>query len=89
MKKIFKQKGNCFTCHLNNASGQIGPNLTDDFWLYDNDIISMYNLIHDGTDKGMPPMGGAHLNPNEIQQVASYILQLEFVEGKAAEGTER
>ena len=88
-EKIFKKKGNCFTCHLQNASGQIGPNLTDDFWLYDNDIISMYNLIHDGTDKGMPPMGGSSLNPIEIQQVASYILQLEFVEGKAPEGTEK
>ena len=86
-KSIFEKKGNCFTCHKKDGGGLIGPNLTDDSWIYGNDIKTIFHTIKDGTDKGMPPMGGASLSPVEIQQVASYILTLKPAEGgKAPEG---
>ncbi len=84
---IFHGKGNCFTCHKKDGGGLIGPNLTDDFWIYGNDIKTLFHTIKTGTDKGMPPMGGANLSPVEIQEVASYILTLKPAEGgKAPEG---
>ncbi len=87
-KNIFESKGNCFTCHKKDGGGLIGPNLTDDSWIYGNGIKDLFHTIKNGTDKGMPPMGGASLSPVEIQQVASYVLSLKPAEGgKAPEGT--
>ncbi len=63
---------NCAACHLADGGGQIGPNLTDDNWIYGCDIKSVFKIIQDGTSKGMPPWKS--LGAEKIQKVASYIL---------------
>ncbi len=78
---------NCATCHLEDGSGKIGPNLTDKAWIYGYDIKEVFGVIKYGTSNGMPEHA-SKLKPTQIQQVASYLLHLKEVPaGKAAEGT--
>lgn len=69
---------NCAACHRADAGGQIGPNLTDDHWIFGGDIKNLFHTITNGgrDGKGMVAWKGT-LKPTEIQQVASYILSLQ------------
>ncbi|MEO8515131.1 MAG: cbb3-type cytochrome c oxidase N-terminal domain-containing protein [Flavobacterium sp.] len=68
---------NCVACHRADAGGQIGPNLTDNHWLFGGDIKNLFHTITNGgrDGKGMVAWKGT-LKPTEIQQVASYVLSL-------------
>lgn len=78
---------NCATCHLEDGSGKIGPNLTDNAWIYGYDIKEVFGVIKYGTSNGMPEHA-SKLKPTQIQQVASYLLHLkEAANGKEPEGT--
>ena len=79
---IFEQ--NCTICHKD-GRGDIGPNLTDEYWLYGNDIKDLFKTIKNGTSNGMPDHA-SKLNPIQIQQVASFVLSLKYIEGKAPQG---
>lgn len=84
-KSIFG--ANCASCHKPNGSGDIGPNLTDKFWLYGNDIKDVFSSVKNGRPNGMPDHA-TKLTPVQIQQVASFVLQLPYKAGKAPEGKE-
>ena len=63
----------CFTCHLNDGGGSIGPNMTDDYWIHGGDMASIIHIINVGVPaKGMIPWSTT-LTPDQIHQVASYI----------------
>ncbi len=66
---------NCAACHVADGGGLVGPNLTDDAWLYGCDIKDVFNVIQNGTSKGMPPWKA--LGADKIQKVASYVLSLQ------------
>jgi cytochrome c oxidase cbb3-type subunit 3 len=68
---------NCAVCHKADGGGGIGPNLTDDFWILGGGIRNVFHTISEGgrDGKGMISWKSA-LKPNEIQQVASYVLSL-------------
>lgn len=83
-KSIFET--NCTTCHKS-GEGDIGPNLTDNFWLYGNDIKDVFKTIKKGTANGMPEHE-SKLNPVQLQQVASYVLSLKYKAGKEPQGKE-
>ncbi|MBN3518373.1 c-type cytochrome [Algoriphagus lutimaris] len=73
-KTIFE--GNCAACHAIDGGGGVGPNLTDDYWIHGNTISEVFSVIKYGVvSKGMVPWED-QLSPEEIQQVASYILTL-------------
>jgi cytochrome c oxidase cbb3-type subunit 3 len=88
---ISKGKGlfevNCVSCHNPNGEGNIGPNLTDNFWLYGNDVKDLYKIIKYGNANGMPEHA-SKLNPIQIQQAASFVLSLPYTKGKEPQGTE-
>ena len=79
---IFTGKGMCLTCHGPTATGTpLAPNLTDSEWL---NISSgtwdeIQTIVRNGVPtpkqhpSPMPPMGGAQLSDQEIQQVAAYV----------------
>lgn len=68
----------CVSCHKEGGIGSIGPNLTDDYWLYENDIKGVFSIISEGAQNGMPAW--KELIPaNKIQMIASYVLQLDEV----------
>ncbi len=84
-KEIFLK--NCAACHVADGGGLVGPNLTDDAWIYGCDIKGIFKVINDGTSKGMPPWKA--LGAANIQKVASYVLSLQGTKPakpKAAEG---
>lgn len=70
-------QSNCAACHAADGGGGIGPNLTDEYWIHGGDIKDVFKVIKYGViEKGMVPWED-QLNPQEIQQVASYILNLQ------------
>jgi cytochrome c oxidase cbb3-type subunit III len=83
-KSIYQ--ANCVTCHNPKGEGNIGPNLTDKSWIYGYDIKEVFKTVKLGTPNGMPEHN-SKLNPVQIQQVSSYLLQLPETKGKDAEGT--
>jgi cytochrome c oxidase cbb3-type subunit 3 len=83
-KSIFTS--NCTTCHKD-GQGDIGPNLTDKFWLYGNDIKVVFGTIKNGTPNGMPEHA-SKLNPIQMQQVSSYVLSLKYKAGREPQGKE-
>lgn len=73
-KTLFAKK--CKTCHGANAEGLSGPNLTDEYWLHGGDIKSVFKTVKYGVPaKGMISWKD-QLSPQEMQEVASFILSL-------------
>ncbi len=63
---------NCASCHGNVAQGGIGPNLTDDFWLYGQKPIEIHKTISKGTTNGMPPWESV-LPPEEVVSLVVFV----------------
>ncbi len=80
-------EANCVACHNPKGEGNIGPNLTDDYWIYGPDVKDLFKTIKYGTPNGMPEHA-SKLNPVQLQQVSSFVLSLPFTTGKEAEGKE-
>lgn len=77
-KKIYEQ--NCVACHAADGGGGVGPNLTDEYWIHGCDISDVFRIVKYGVpQKGMVPWE-ASLRPQQIQQVASYVLSLQGVQ---------
>lgn len=68
-------QANCRTCHGVNAQGDIGPNLTDAYWVYGGDIGSRFNLVLHG--KGTMPKWEGRLSGKDIQNILSYLKSIE------------
>ena len=86
-KEVFV--ANCAACHKADASGLVGPNLTDNAWLHGGKPEQVYKTINEGyVDKQMPAWGPT-LGPERVQAVAAYVLSLRNTNvpgGKAPQG---
>ena len=68
---------NCVACHGANGEGLIGPNFCDTNWIHGGAIEDLVRIIRVGVPaKGMIPWDKT-LTPQQIIQVASYILTFE------------
>jgi cytochrome c oxidase cbb3-type subunit 3 len=67
---------NCASCHGDKGQGLIGPNLTDKFWIYGGEPLSMLNTIQKGTPNGMPPWEMV-ISPEQSVAVVGYIASLQ------------
>jgi len=80
----------CVQCHADRGQGNIGPNLTDDYWLNGSGaLLEMYEIVSNGrTQKGMPNWG-QKLRPLELAQVVAYIGTLRHtrIPGRPPQGT--
>ncbi len=79
----------CGSCHQESGAGNVGPNLTDDFWVYGNDLKSIFKTIRYGIN-AMPQWQNSYSN-KQIAQVTSYIKSLRGTNppnAKAPQGTE-
>lgn len=66
----------CATCHRTDGGGNIGPNLTDDYWLHGNTVQAVFKTIKYGVPaKGMIAWQ-AQLSPAQMAEVTSYLLTL-------------
>ncbi|WP_372828452.1 cytochrome-c oxidase, cbb3-type subunit III [Polaromonas sp.] len=68
---------NCAQCHGSDARGSKGfPNLTDQDWLYGGSPEKISETIHKGRIGVMPPMAAAVGTPDDVKNVANYVLSL-------------
>jgi cytochrome c oxidase cbb3-type subunit 3 len=84
--KIFQQK--CTQCHGPQGGGDIGPNLTDEFWLHGPAPMQIYNTVMNGVvEKGMQAWKD-QLGPVRVRQVVAYVVSRKGlnVPGKPAQG---
>lgn len=66
----------CASCHRDDAGGNIGPNLTDDYWIHGGKPSQIHNTIGNGVlDKGMPAWN-AVLKPDQVLSAAAYVLSV-------------
>lgn len=69
-------EANCVACHLKGGAGNVGPNLTDDYWLHKGSLNDIYHTIKMGyPDKGMQAWN-TKFNDKEISLLASYVRSL-------------
>lgn len=82
-------KTNCAACHGNLGEGNVGPNLTDAYWIHGGAIGDVFKSIKYGWPaKGMKSWQ-TDLSPVQIKNVASYIHSIKGTNpanAKAAEG---
>ncbi|AGW86165.1 Cytochrome C Oxidase Cbb3-Type Subunit III [Blattabacterium sp. (Nauphoeta cinerea)] len=70
---------NCATCHQLDGSGNIGPNLTDDYWINvkEKDLFkNIYYIIWNGSDNNptMRAFGqSGEIKGNDIEKISSYV----------------
>lgn len=86
-KVLYLEK--CIACHKPDGGGNVGPNLTDEYWLHGGSIIDIFKTIKYGvTEKGMQNWQ-KDLTALQMQQIASFILTLQGTnppEAKPAQG---
>ncbi len=76
-KAIFMNPSNCPACHNADGGGNaVGPNLTDDYWLYGGSVKDIFKTIKYGTNKGMRSWKD-DLSAKQIAQVSSYVKSLQ------------
>jgi cytochrome c oxidase cbb3-type subunit 3 len=78
----------CTGCHAANASGQIGPNLTDLFQLHGTTRMDLYGTVMGGAPGTAMIAWGEVLKPGEIIAAATYVASLrgKNLPGKAPQG---
>ena len=71
------------------GEGNIGPNLTDDYWIHGGKVSNLFLTVKNGVpEKGMIAWG-QQLNPKQIQEVISFVMTLHGTNppnGKGPEG---
>ncbi len=67
----------CSSCHLADGGGQIGPNLTDRYWLHGSQPMDIFKTVAEGVAaKGMPAWGKI-LKPAQVVAVVGYVMTLQ------------
>ena len=86
-KQVFTST--CVACHRADGGGNVGPNLTDEFWLHGGAPEKIFHTVAVGVpDKGMPAWQ-PQLGALKTQAVAAYVLTLKGTKaanGKAPQG---
>jgi cytochrome c oxidase cbb3-type subunit III len=68
---------NCAQCHGSDARGSKGfPDLTDTDWLHGGSTAKIAETIKGGRKGAMPPMAAAVGTPDDVRNVAHYVLSL-------------
>ena len=79
---------NCAQCHGSDARGNKGfPNLTDNDWLGGGTPDNIKANINNGRVGMMPPMAAAVGTPDDVKNVAQYVLSLSGATHDAAKAT--
>jgi cytochrome c oxidase cbb3-type subunit 3 len=83
---IFKDPTKCALCHKPDGGGLIGPNLTDDMWIYGDKPMDIYTSILKGRPRGMLAHEANGLG--FVQRATAYVLSIKNTNvagGKPAE----
>lgn len=66
----------CVTCHADGGKGNIGPNLTDDFWIHGANPDQIYKTVKDGFLEKQMPAWGKQLGEAKTRSVVAYVLTI-------------
>lgn len=81
---------NCVACHQEKGRGDIGPNLTDEYWLWAKGTPeTIFPVVFNGVVENGMPAWSEVLSTEEIYQVVSYVQSLHnthVADGKAPQG---
>jgi cytochrome c oxidase cbb3-type subunit 3 len=81
---------NCVACHKEKGIGDIGPNLTDEYWLRAKGTpATVFSLVFNGSIVNGMPVWSEVLSKDEIYQAVSYVMSLHNTHqpgGKAPQG---
>ena len=81
---------NCVACHLEKGRGDIGPNLSDEYWLWAKGTPeTIYPVVFNGVPENGMPVWSEAISIEEIYQVVAYVQTLHNShqpEGKAPQG---
>ena len=85
-KALFTER--CVSCHAAEGQGQVGPNLTDKFWIHGGDVKSIYMTVAGGYPKLGMPEWRTVLEDNQLVDVVAFVLSIRNTEkaGKAPQG---
>jgi len=75
-KEVFMD--NCAACHTETGAGDIGPNLTDSYWIHMKTVTpgNIFKVVKNGViDKGMP-VWSETLNKDEIFAATAYVFKV-------------
>jgi cytochrome c oxidase cbb3-type subunit 3 len=79
----------CAACHKADGGGNIGPNLTDQYWIHGSKPTDIYKIVSEGVPaKGMPTWGPV-LGEQRIESVVAYVVSIGNTNvpgGKAPQG---
>jgi cytochrome c oxidase cbb3-type subunit 3 len=79
----------CAACHRADGGGNIGPNLTDEFWIHGDKPQDIWSTVHNGIPaKGMPTWG-PQIGEAKVASVVAYVLSIRNTNvpnGKAPQG---
>ncbi len=67
----------CSSCHRKDGGGDIGPNLTDEYWKHGGNIKNLFKVITNGVPGTNMVAWGGVMSPEAIRNVASYVLTLQ------------
>ena len=66
----------CAPCHRADGGGNIGPNLTDEYWIHGGSPDKIYETVEDGfLPKGMPAWK-PQLGEQRVRAVVAYVLSM-------------
>ncbi len=68
---------NCASCHRKDGGGDIGPNLTDQYWKHGGDVKDIFKVVRHGVQGTNMISWEGFISPEKMQNVASYVLSLQ------------
>lgn len=74
-KKIYTS--NCASCHLDDGGGQIGPNLTDKYWIHGGSMTDIVMTVANGVQENGMIAWKPILSKKDIIAVSSFVYSLE------------
>ena len=68
---------NCVSCHMEKGAGDIGPNLTDEYWLYSDGTPSgIYPFLIEGNPLNGMPAWGEFLEEDDLYALTAYLVSI-------------
>lgn len=71
-KKLFLKTG-CYACHGHEAEGAVGPDLTDDEWIFQPTDSMIFNTIAKGRRGTVMAPFADQLKPEEIWKIVEFL----------------
>jgi len=69
-------KTQCKSCHGEDGSGTVGPNLTDHHYKNVKTLVDVARVVEDGAVGGSMPAWRNRLHPNEVVLVSAYVASM-------------